>query len=128
MFERESIPAVGFAVGFDRTLEAMEALDLFPKDLQSSRVLVTVFSQDLLDSSISLISQLRTQNIPSEIYLDPDAKLEKQLKYADQKDILFVAIIGPDEAKNQTVTLKNLKEKTQVTVSLEKAASLVLQN
>ena len=119
MFERDSIPAVGFAVGFDRTLEAMEELDLFPKDLQSSKVLVTVFSQDLLDSSISLVSKLRAQNIPSEIYLDPGAKLEKQLKYADQKGILYVAIIGPDETKSNTFTLKNLKQKSQETLSLD---------
>jgi len=36
--------------------------------------------------------------------------MEKQLKYADKKQIPFVIIIGPDEAKNNTVTVKILPQ------------------
>jgi len=117
MFGGEKVPAVGFAVGFDRTIEAMEALNLFPEDLQTSKILVTIFSSELADKSLEISSQLRANNINTEVWLDPENKLEKQLKYADQRGIPFVAIIGPDEANNGTVTLKNLKEKTQETMS-----------
>jgi histidyl-tRNA synthetase len=50
--------------------------------------------------------------------LYPDVvKLEKQLKYADQKGIPYVVIIGPDEAAGNNVLLKNLDEKTQEVIS-----------
>lgn len=126
MFSGKDIPAVGFAFGFDRIIEAMEQMDLFPKDLTTSKVLVTIFSMELGENSIKVTNELREQNINTELWLDADAKLEKQLKYADQKQIPYVIIIGPDEAKNNKITLKNLKEKTQETLSLDEAIKKLL--
>jgi len=104
MFADRQIPAVGLAVGFDRTLEAMETLDLFPKDLanSSTQVLVTIFSEELKQQSLEIASTLRNQKINTEIYLgEIKAKnpLEKQLKYANQKNIPYVLILGPEEAQ-----------------------------
>ncbi len=112
-------PAVGFAFGFDRLMEAMEQLNLLPANTTSAQVLVTIFSPELLDKSLEVSSRLRSNNINTELYLDPNAKLDKQLKYADQKGIPYVVIIGPDEAAKDLVTLKNLNEKTQDTLSPE---------
>ena len=119
------IPAVGFAFGFDRLIEAMDQLDLFPKDLITTKVLVTVFSKELESESTKVCSSLRLSNINCELWLDAESKLDKQLKYADQKGIPYVIIIGPDEAKNNTLTLKDLNPpaggKTQETLSLDEA-------
>lgn len=124
MFAGKDIPAVGFAFGFDRLVEAMDELNLFPTDLATTRVLVTVFSDDLRNKSIEVANKLRENDINTELYLD-DAKMEKQLKYADQKGIPFVVIIGPDEAKNNTVTLKNMKTREQQTDSFPVIADLI---
>lgn len=120
MFAGKDIPAVGFAFGFDRTYEAMEALNLFPKNLEqaATSVLVTIFSKELEQKSIDISSRLRSNNINCELYL-ADAKMEKQLKYADQKSIPYVVIIGPEEAEKNVVTLKNLKDRTQETIPLD---------
>ena len=112
------IPAVGFAFGFDRLMEALSEQNLFPADLQIAKVLVTIFSKDLQDKSVEIASKLRSENIPTELYLNEDAKMEKQLKYADQKGIPYVVIIGPQEAEKNMVTLKNLKTREQTQVSL----------
>jgi len=126
-FTGQKIPAVGFAFGFDRLIEAMEELNLFPQNLNysSARILVSIFNTELFYKSIELLNQLRNNNINAEIYDDPDQKLDKQLKYADKKGIPFVAIIGPDEVKNNMVTLKNLKEKKQETVPLDELVKLL---
>ncbi len=108
MFGKDSVPAIGFAFGFDRTIEAMQTLNLFPDNLYTTQVLVTIFSEEFLDRSLSITSQLRSKNIKAEIYLDPVAKMEKQLKYADKKNIPYVVIIGPEEAAQNKVTVKNL--------------------
>jgi len=57
--------------------------------------------------------------------LDSNAKLDKQLKYADKKGIPYVAIIGPEEAAKGMVTIKDMRKKTQQTVPLEKLPSFL---
>lgn len=112
-------PAVGFSFGFDRLIEAMQQLNLLPENSPSAKVLVTVFSPELLEKSLEVTLRLRSAGISAEIWFDPESKLDKQLKYADQKGIPYAIIIGPDEAMNQQVTLKNLNTKTQEVITLE---------
>ncbi|MBI3443237.1 histidine--tRNA ligase [Candidatus Woesebacteria bacterium] len=119
------IPATGFSVGFDRTFEAASQFGLIPKKKTGSRVLVTVFNKDLLPNSIVLASKLRDSQINVEIYPDTGAKLDKQLKYADKKGIPWAIIIGPDEAKNESIVLKNLKEKSQNSYNISQLPSVV---
>lgn len=124
LFANQTIPAVGFAFGFDRVIEAMETLDLFPADLAdaTTKVLITVFSEDLKQKSLEVCSQLRSNNINTEIYLGEIKEknpLEKQLKYANQKGIPIVIIIGTDEAEKNHVTIKYMKTHEQEQLSLE---------
>lgn len=118
----QDIPGTGFAIGFDRTLEAMEGLGLLPIEKTVSRVLVTVFSPELKDMSLETLSHLRENTVNSEIYLDETASLAKQLKYANQKGIPHVVIIGPDEEASGTVLLKDMRTGTQEKVAATKLA------
>ncbi|MFH0936962.1 MAG: histidine--tRNA ligase [Candidatus Daviesbacteria bacterium] len=118
-FTGQDQPAVGFGLGFDRTLEVLQEQNLLPDIKTSTKVLVTVFSPDLLPNSLETVQKLRENKINTEIWLDPENKLDKQLKYADQKGIPFAIILGPDEAKNNTITLKDLQNKTQTTLPLD---------
>lgn len=132
MFAGRDIPAVGLAVGFDRTIEAMEALQLFPYDIAESvtQVLVTIFSDEFKEKSLELTSQLRGNNINAEIYLGElknKNPLEKQLKYADAKRIPFVAIIGPEESKKNVVTLRNMLTREQQEYTLNNILSLLVK-
>ena len=119
MFAAKNIPAVGCAFGFDRIIEAMDELKVFPVDLVTTKVLVTIFSKDLKEKSLEAASYLRLKNINTEIYLDENSSLEKQLKYADKKQIPYVAIIGPEEASRNQVTLRSMKTRAQETLSIE---------
>lgn len=107
MFANQTIPAVGFAFGFDRVMEAMTELGLFPADLEEAKVLVTNTSEE----SAKIANELRNKGIKTELYVD-EKDLDKQLKYADKKQIPYVLIV------NETLTLKNMKtgEKKEVTV------------
>lgn len=123
MFAARDIPAVGFAFGFDRIMEAMGELNLFPKDLISTKVLVTIFSPELLNDSIEVSSRLRSNNIAAELYLDPNKKLETQLKYANKKGIPWVIIIGPEEKAKNLIKVKNLQDGSQKQISLQEFVS-----
>ena len=112
------VPATGIAFGFDRTLEAAEQMGLTPKMKNSADVLVSVFNNDLLLQSIKVAQRLRDEGLAVEIYPDPEVKLEKQLKYADKKGIKKVIIIGPDEAKEEKVVIKNMQSGEQVKLDI----------
>ncbi len=101
------IPGVGFGLGFDRTLEAATQLSLVPEIKTKTKVLVTIFSDELANESIKLVGKLRENNINCELYPDI-SKLEKQLKYANNKGIPYVVIIGPEEIQNKVIKLKDL--------------------
>lgn len=115
------LSAIGFAVGLDRTIEAMVEEGVIESKQTNTKVLVTIFNQDLEEKSLDVGSQLRLNNIATELWLDPESKLDKQFKYADKKGILYVVIIGPEESKIDQVVLKNLKTGEQEKITLEQA-------
>ncbi len=118
---KQKIPGVGFAMGDMVLEEILRANGKYPKlKSNSTRVLVTVFSNKLAVSSNKLANSLRETGINAEAYLDPDAKLDKQLKYADRKGIPYAVIIGPEEVERGTVTVKDLRSGSQKTVAAGK--------
>lgn len=130
MFANQEVAAVGFAVGFDRTVDAMEELNLFPQEVSegTAKVLVTIFSKDLKEKSLEVSSRLRENSINTEIYLGEVKEknsLEKQLKYADQKQIPYVVIVGPEETEKGLVTFKDLKSREQKQLPLEELLQIL---
>lgn len=116
----EKIPGVGMAPGDIPIQIILEEYNKMPKvSPTTAQVLVTVFNADLYPKSLEISSHLRSNNIDTELWLDSDTKLDKQLKYADLKGIPYVIIIGPDEAKNNQITLKNLQSKKQQIISFD---------
>jgi histidyl-tRNA synthetase len=124
-FTGQVVPSVGFAFGFDRLIEAMETLNLTTSDKTKTRVLVTVFDPKYQDESLYLTHKLRNAGIATDMMLSSEAKLEKQLKYADKKGIPYVIIFGPDEINRGVFQLKNLKTKTQEALSLESIITIL---
>lgn len=124
-FSERSVPAVGFAIGFDRTILAMEELNLFPALLTKTDVLVTVFGSLLLAKSVTISKLLRNSGLNVDLYPDPDKKIGAQLKYASEKSIPFVIIIGEEEAKNNTLTLKNMSTGTQEIINFDSFSTII---
>lgn len=118
-FTGQSMPAVGVAFGFDRIIEAMETRKLLPNTRTKTQVLVSIFSSDQLGLALKTTSQLRSAGINTEIYPDPESKLDKQLKYADKKGIPYVVIQGPDEVNKKVVKLKNMQTKQQEELTID---------
>jgi histidyl-tRNA synthetase len=119
------VPAVGMAFGLDRLVESVPKESLTDVPF-CPEVLVTIFSEDLAEKSIKIFNTIQGQGIDAEIYPDPAVKLDKQLKYADKKGIDYAVIIGPEEVKEEKVTIKDLRKGRQETVPLA-ALSAVLK-
>lgn len=124
-FFGKDIAAVGFAFGFDRLIEAMEAKNLFPsKILQPvTQVLVTIFAPELTNKSLETASELRKKQINTELYLNEDENLSDQLDYANEKNIPWVIILGKDELEKDKLALKNMQTGKQELLSLKEVIS-----
>ncbi|OGY10973.1 MAG: histidine--tRNA ligase [Candidatus Blackburnbacteria bacterium RIFCSPLOWO2_01_FULL_41_27] len=114
------LPATGTTIGLDRVCDVIEELNLWPNlPKTSSKVLVTIFNQDLTQQALKIATELREKGIKTEVYPTDSEKMEKQLKYADQKGIPYVIIIGPEESEQGVVRLKNMQTGIQETVKIE---------
>lgn len=124
-FVKEPVPATGIGLGFDRTYDAMVALGILPEKRTYADVLITVFedTRESLGEALKLGAKLRKSGLNVEVYTDPAVKLGKQLSYADAKGISYALIVGPDEVKQGTCTIKSLVDRTQVSVLSSAAAT-----
>jgi histidyl-tRNA synthetase len=122
----EPIPGVGFAMGDVVITLLLEKYGLLPKDLSvnPAPVLVTVFDEQRLLDSFKLASELRRAGLNVACYPEA-AKLPKQFKYADRIGAKVTLVLGPDEAANGQVTVKNLLNGEQVLVPQNEAATLI---
>ena len=62
---------------------------------------------------------IRKEGVAVELYPDPEVKLDKQLKYANKKNLPYVLILGPEEVKNNVIKLKDMKTGEQTTETIE---------
>lgn len=117
MFAGRAIPTVGLAFGIERLHDVMEELGMGPGQRTVSQVFVTLFDADSSPAALRLAAELRAAGLKVETALQTNEKLGKQLKYADQKGIPFVLVLGPDELARHEVVVKNLRTTEQYTLA-----------
>lgn len=116
IFGKPDLPGVGISFGADRIYDVLNELNLFPENLSAgTKVLFLNFGEKESAYALGLLKQLRDADISAEIYPE-NAKLKKQMKYADAKGVKFVAMAGEDEMASQTITLKNMQSGEQITL------------
>ncbi|TNF26178.1 MAG: histidine--tRNA ligase [Deltaproteobacteria bacterium] len=125
IFGLKDVSGVGISFGADRIYDLLEMRDLFPKDIaQTTKALIINFGSETLSSNLKVVKELRDNGIPTEIY-PSDAKMKKQMKYADGKSIPYVILQGTDEASQGKATLKNMATGEQKLVDVKDLPSLI---
>jgi histidyl-tRNA synthetase len=123
--DKENLSGVGISFGVDRIYDVMEELQLFPKETQrSSTVLICHFDQESMRYGLKLLMQLRATGIAAELYPD-DAKIKKQLDYANKKMIPYVMVIGEEERNSGLLAFKNMEAGTQEKLAIEQIIGLL---
>ncbi len=118
IFGMKGMSGVGISFGADRIYDLLEAIGKFPNtDTESTQILFLNFGEAEADFAHEIASQLRLSGVKAELYPDA-AKLKKQMKYADDKQIPHVVIIGENELKNKMVSVKNMLTGEQVKLDL----------
>ena len=119
VFGMPGLSGVGISFGADRIYDVLNALDLYPADtMATAKVMFVNFGEDEASASLRHIMALRRAGISAELYPDC-SKMKKQMNYANDRQIPFVAIVGADEVQNGTITLKNMATGDQQNLSIE---------
>lgn len=109
IFGLPNMSGVGISFGADRIYDVMEELELFPAQLsQSTQLFFVNFGEKEESYVLPLLQKARENGIRAEIY--PEwAKMKKQMKYANQKNIPYVLVVGEEEMNSGQLSLKNMK-------------------
>ncbi|MEO8470664.1 MAG: histidine--tRNA ligase [Chryseolinea sp.] len=117
--DKDNLSGVGFSFGVDRLYDALEVLQLFPKEAQvSSKVLICHFDESNQIYGLKVLSQLRAAGISAEVYPDV-TKIKKQMDYANKKMIAYTIIIGSDEMQSELLSIKDLQTGEQEKLNVE---------
>ena len=125
LFGMPNMSGVGISFGADRIYDVMKELELFPKGVeQGLEVLFVNFGSAEESYCLPLVKDIRKNGIACELY-PSKAKMQKQMKYANDVNVKYVAIVGEDERAKDIIQLKNMETGEQEDVSLEELISLV---
>ena len=122
----KKMPGVGVSIGLTRLFSKLSELNILKeKDESISKILVVSMSEDI-SRALEVATKIREEGINTDVYLE-NKKIKAKFKYADKLKIPYVAVIGEEEEKNGTVSLKNMETGEQEEMSIEKMIE-VLKN
>lgn len=124
VFGMEGLSGVGISFGADRIYDVLNTLDLYPQEVERGvQVMFTNFGEEEAREAMGCVWRLRDAGIPAMVYPD-NAKMKKQMQYANAKNVPYVAIIGSEELKEGVATVKNMADGSQRKVELEKITEI----
>jgi len=113
IFGMKGNSGVGISFGADRIYDVMLALDRFPESVETTvQLLFIALDQQSHQYAFRVMSRLREQGIAADLYPEV-AKMKKQMKYADDRKIPYVAIAGETERNNNTFAVKDMQSGEQ---------------
>ena len=125
VFGMSGMSGVGISFGADRIYDVLNQLDLYPKEaVNATQLLFVNFGEKEAAYCLPVLSQARDAGIRAEIYPD-SAKMKKQMSYANDKNIPFVAIVGENEMNEGKLTLKNMTTGEQSLVTPEELLATI---
>ncbi|SDR65031.1 histidine--tRNA ligase [Christiangramia echinicola] len=125
IFGLKDMSGIGISFGLDRIYLVLEELELFPATVtENTKVLFINFGVKEALYAMKAINMLRGENITAELYPDA-AKMGKQMKYADKRNIPFTVLAGEEEMEQQKFTLKNMKSGEQSNLDFEGLSSIL---
>ncbi|WP_297238284.1 histidine--tRNA ligase [uncultured Porphyromonas sp.] len=125
VFGQSGMSGVGISFGAERIFDVLEALDLYPESTHSGTQLLFInFGEKALDYILPLLSDLRREGITAEVYPD-DAKMKKQMSYANALSIPYVAFVGDDEIAQHTISVKDMESGDQKSYTPEELITLL---
>ena len=125
VFGMPDVSGVGISFGADRIYDCLEELNLFPDQISASTTIIFAnFGTQEAKQCLQYAKILRSKGIKTEIYPE-EVKLQKQMKYANDKKIPYVALLGQKEIDEGTIVLKNMISGEQSSVTIDQIVDLL---
>ncbi len=125
IFGLKDVSGVGISFGLDRIYLVLEELNLFPKAIdQSLDVLCVNFGDKEALAALKLVGKLRKMGVKADFY-PSTAKMQKQMKYANNRNVPYVVLIGEQELADNTFVVKEMAKGEQQTYSLDAPENFV---
>jgi len=119
IFGLPNVSGVGISFGADRIYDVMNELGLFPESLSvSTKAMFVNFGEKEAAYCLPLLRKLRDSGISAEIYPD-SSKMKKQMKYANDKQVEYVALVGPKEMETGKLTVKEMQSGEQFELTVD---------
>ncbi len=125
IFGMKDMSGVGISFGADRIYDVITELDLFPKTVDNNLDLLFInFGDTEQNHCLNLVKKIRANGISCEIY-PSSSKMKKQMKYANDRGVKNIALVGQDEIDANTIQLKNMHSGEQSAMSIEEIIKLL---
>lgn len=125
IFGLPNVSGVGISFGADRIYDVLNELNLFPeRNAENTEVIFLNFGEKEELYCLPYLQRLRRQGVNAEIYPDA-AKIQKQMKYADQRNIPVVVMAGETEVNDKTFTVKWMKEGRQEVIEADSLLEII---
>lgn len=126
LFGGTEVPTAGFAIGFDRTLLALEEEKFTFPPLKRDAFIIPV-NPDMITTSIQIAQELRSRGLSVD-FDQLQRGIGKSLKYANARQVKTVIIVGPKELEKNTVTFRDMKTGNQQTVAIPEIYNHLCEN
>lgn len=125
IFGLKDVSGVGISFGLDRIYLVLEELNLFPEAVDKSLdVLCLNFGPKEALASLKLVTVLRKRGVLSDLY-PSDVKIQKQFKYANNRKVPYVILLGAEELENNSFVVKYMESGDQITFPLSEVDKFV---
>lgn len=125
IFGLPNVSGVGVSFGAERIFDVLTQKNLFPKhSSETTKAMFVNFGEKEEAYCLPVLAEIRKKGINAEIFPD-STKMQKQMNYANKKEIPFVVLAGETEIQNQTFTLKNMETGEQKSVSSEELIKIL---
>jgi histidyl-tRNA synthetase len=119
LFGMKGMSGVGISFGADRIYDVLTELNLFPEETSQGLTLLFVnFGEKEQAFCMKRVRELRDKGVACELY-PTSAKLQKQMKYANDRNVKFVALVGENELKDHLIQVKNMTSGEQFQLSVD---------
>ncbi|MDO6853614.1 histidine--tRNA ligase [Cellulophaga lytica] len=125
IFGLKDVSGVGISFGLDRIYLVLEELNLFPEEINKSlEILCVNFGDNEAFAALELVTELRKNGVKADVY--PSAvKMQKQMKYANKRNVPYVVLIGEQELLNGDFVVKNMEKGDQQTYKLSNVSEFI---
>lgn len=120
-------PGIGFGMGIERTLIALEAVGVPVPDAPAPIAFLCPLGESARAACVTLLSQLRSERIAAD--MDYTGKrIKTMLEQADNRHARYALIVGDDEIASGVVKVRDMATKAETNISITSLAATLHGN